>query len=59
MSPKSPPDDTDPRVVVVIDGNTMKKIKKLAAQYGIEPSEVIVELLRMESSERPEGVTLH
>jgi len=57
MSQKTPNGDT--HLVAIIDKQTMKKIEKLAAQYGIRPEEVVVELLRLETSERPEGMTLH
>ena len=53
------PFDDGPRVVAVIDKKTMKKIEKLAARYGIEPEEVLQELIRMQASEVPEGTTLH
>lgn len=58
MSQKAPPDG-DTHLVAIIDKKTMKTIEKLAAQYGIRPEEVVMELLRLEASERPEGVTLH
>lgn len=58
MSQKTPPDG-DTHLVAIIDKKTMKSIEKLAAQYGIRPEEVVVELLRLEASEKPQGVTLH
>lgn len=58
MSQKTPP-DRDTHLVAIIDKKTMKSIEKLAAQYGIRPEEVVVELLRLEASEKPQGVTLH
>lgn len=57
--PKKSSPHANPRMVVILDKKLMKKIKKLAAEYGIEPDEVLRELVRLEMSERPEGVTLH
>jgi hypothetical protein len=58
MSEKTPPDG-ETHLVAIMDKKTMSKIEKLAARYGIRPEEVVVELLRLEAIERPEGVTLH
>lgn len=58
MADNTPADD-GPRVVAVLDKKTMKKIQKLAARYGVEPEEVLLELIRMEETGRPEGTTLH
>ncbi|KQU96437.1 hypothetical protein [Devosia sp. Root105] len=59
MSQKTPPDGDDTRLVAIIHQETMKKIEELAEQLGIEPLDVVVELIRLEASKRPEGVTLH
>jgi hypothetical protein len=57
MSEKSP--DADTNVVVVIGKKSMKKIEQFAARHGLDPEEVIRELVRIETSERKEGETLH
>ncbi|RYI13996.1 MAG: hypothetical protein EON48_12155 [Acetobacteraceae bacterium] len=59
MSKKSLPDADDPRVVLILDQRLLKKINQLAADYGIDPEEVIRELIKMETLERPKGTTLH
>lgn len=58
MSEKTPPDG-HPHLIAIIDQKTMKKIEKLAEQFGVEPRDVVAELIRLEASEKPEGVTLH
>jgi predicted transcriptional regulator len=55
---KSPPDSAL-HLTVVIDYRTPMKINELAERYGIEPEEVLRELVEMETSERPEGATVH
>lgn len=58
MSQKTPPNGAT-HLVAIIDRKTLKNIEKLAAEFGVEPGDVIVELLRIQASERPDGVTLH
>ena len=52
------PTDQSP-VIAVIDAKTMRKIEKLAARYGVDPEEVLRELIKLDFETRPEGETLH
>jgi hypothetical protein len=46
-------------VLAVIDEKTMDEVRKLAARYGVDPDEVLAELIRLDMTVRPEGVSLH
>lgn len=58
MSEKSAPPNDNP-VLAVIDEKTMAEVERLAARYGVDPEEVLAELIRLDLSVRPEGTTLH
>ena len=59
MSDKSaPPTDYSP-VLAVIDRKTMDEVRKLAQRYGVDPEEVLAELIMLDMTVRPEGATLH
>ena len=55
--PFSPPEESP--VIAVIDAKTMRKIEKLAARYGIDPEDVLRELIKLDFETPPEGATLH
>ena len=59
MSEKSPPPTNYSPVLAVIDEKTMDEVRKLAARYGVDPDEVLAELIRLDMTVRPAGVTLH
>lgn len=54
--PIQPAQDT---VLALVDEATMAEVERLAARYGVDPDEVLAELIRMDLETRPEGATLH
>lgn len=58
MAQRSVPEADNP-VIAVIDRDTMAEVERLAEKYGVDPEEVLAELIRMDLETRPEGATLH
>lgn len=50
---------TDNAVVALLDERTLAEVERLAARYGVDPREIVMELIRMDLETRPEGMTVH
>lgn len=59
MSEKSAPSSKSPPMLAIVDEKTMAEVERLAARYGVEPEEVLAELIMMDSEGPPDGTTLH
>jgi hypothetical protein len=59
MSEKSAPPIKATPMLALVDRQTMAEVEQLAARYGVEPEEVLIELIKMDLEERPESATLH